>query len=77
MSEYPKLKNEADLLKIKTTDDENQNLKYKTEKHDHENIFKSLKIENENYNKNYKKFSKKESNVDYHGFSNRIWKYHN
>ena len=43
MTTYPDLKNEPELLKIKTRDDEIKNLKYQTEKHDHENILKSLK----------------------------------
>ena len=47
MSTYPKLKNETELLKTKTKDDEYKDLRYKTEKHDHENIIKSLKIDNE------------------------------
>ena len=38
----------------KTRDDEIKNLKYQTEKHDHENILKSLKIDNEYYKKKYK-----------------------
>ena len=41
---YPNLinlNNEPELLKIKTRDDEIKNLKYQTEKHDHENILKS------------------------------------
>ena len=45
MSTYPKMKNEAEYLKIKTRDDEIKNLKYQTEKHDHENKLKSLKID--------------------------------
>ena len=49
MSTYPDLKNEPELLKIKTQADENKNLKYQTEKHDHENILKSLKADNEKY----------------------------
>ena len=47
MSTYPDLKNEPELLKIKTRDNEIKNLKYQTEKHDYENILKSLKIDNE------------------------------
>ena len=47
MTTYPNLKNEPELLKIKIRDDEIRNLKYQTEKHDHENILKSLKIDNE------------------------------
>ena len=47
MSTNPNLKNEPDLLKIETRDDEIKNLKTPTEKHDHQNILKSLKIDNE------------------------------
>ena len=45
MTNYPDLKNEPDLLKIKTRDDEIKILKYKIEKHDHEKILSSLKID--------------------------------
>ena len=51
MTTYPKLNNEPELLKIKTRDVEIKNLKYQTEKHDHENIIKSFKIDNEYYRK--------------------------
>ena len=51
MSKYPDLKNEPELLRIKTRDDEFKNLKYQTEKQDHENILKSLKVDNEYYKK--------------------------
>ena len=37
---------DPELLKIKTRDDEIKNLKYQKEKHDHENILQSLKIDN-------------------------------
>ena len=40
MSTYRDLNNDLELLKIKTKDDEIKDLKYKTEKHDHENIQK-------------------------------------
>ena len=50
MTNYSDLKNEPELLKIKTRDDEIKNLKYQTEKHDFENILKSLKSDNESYN---------------------------
>ena len=53
MSTYPDLKNEVEILKIKTRDDEIKNLKYQTEKHHHENILKSLKCDNEYYKKKY------------------------
>ena len=42
---YPNLNGDPELLKIKR-DDEIKNLKYQKEKHDHENILKSLKIDN-------------------------------
>ena len=54
MSTYPNLINEPELLKIKTRDDEIKNLKYQTERHDHENIWKSLKIDNDYYKKSIK-----------------------
>ena len=59
MSNYPDLKNEPELLKIKTRDDEIKSLKYQTEKHDFENILKSLKSDNESYKKKYKSLNKK------------------
>ena len=59
MSTYPDLKNEPEFLKIKTRDDEIKNLKYQTEKHDHENILKSLKSDNESFKKKYKSLNKK------------------
>ena len=43
----------------KTRDDEIKNLKYQNEKHDHENIKKSLKIGNDYYKKKYKSLNKK------------------
>ena len=61
MTTYPNLNNnnEPELLKIKTRDDEIKNLKYQTEKHDHENILKSLKSDNEYYKKKYESLNKK------------------
>ena len=59
MSAYPNLNNEPELLKIKTRDDEIESLKYQAEKHDQENILKSLKIDNEYYKKKYKSLNKK------------------
>ena len=59
MTSYPDLKNDVELLKIKTRDDEIRNLKYQTEKHDHENILKSLKVDNDYYKKKYKSLNKK------------------
>ena len=49
---YPNIKEDVELLKIKTKDDQLKELQYKTEKHDHENILKSLKSDNETYKKN-------------------------
>ena len=60
MSVHPNLKSDdVELLKIETRDDEIKNLKYQTEKHDHENILKSLKVDNEYYKKKYKSLNKK------------------
>ena len=60
MTAYPNLKNEdVELLKIKTKDDQLKELQYRTEKHDHENILKSLKADNEKYKKLYKSLNKK------------------
>ena len=44
MSTYPQLNNEPELLKIKLRDDQLKELQNKSEKHDHENILKSLKV---------------------------------
>ena len=54
MNNYPDLRNDVELLKIKTKDDQLKELHYKTEKHNHENILKSLKVDNEFYKKKYK-----------------------
>ena len=59
MSGYLDLKNEPELLKIKTRDDEIKNLKYQTEKHDYENTPKSLESDNESYKKKYKSLNKR------------------
>ena len=59
MSTYSNLNNEPEILKIKTQSDEIKNLKYQTEKHDHENKLKSLKADNEKYKKVYKSLNKK------------------
>ena len=58
MSTYPDLENEPELLKIKTQSDEIKNLKNTQEKHDHEIILKSLKVDNEYYKKKYKNLKK-------------------
>ena len=59
MTTYPNTNNDRELLKIKTRDDEIKNLNYQTEKHDHENIIKSLKIDNEYCKKKNKRLNKK------------------
>ena len=59
MNTYSDLKKEPELLKIKTRDDEIKNLKYQTEKHDHENILKSQKVDNDYNKKKYKSLNKK------------------
>ena len=63
MTTYPNLNNEPELLKTKTRDEEIKNLKYQTEKHDHENILKSLEIDNEYYKKEYKSLKKKKLSI--------------
>ena len=59
MTNYPDLRNDVELLKIKTKVDQLKELQYKTEKHDHQNILKSLKADNEYYKKKYKNLNKK------------------
>ena len=60
MNVYPNLRSDDnELLKIKTKDDQLKELQYKTEKHDFENILKSLKSDNESYKKKYKSLNKK------------------
>ena len=47
---YPNLESEEPtLLKITTNDDETEELKFKTEKHDYGNNLKNLKIDNDKY----------------------------
>ena len=58
MSTNPNLNNDPHLLKIRTKDDKIKDLKNKTEKHDHGNILKSLKTDNEYYKKKYKNLNK-------------------
>ena len=48
---YPNINGDAEFLKLKTKDDQLKELQYKTERHDHENILKSLKSDNESYKK--------------------------
>ena len=59
MNTYPNLINDPDLLKTKTKEGEIKVLIYKTEKHDHDNISESLKIDNEYYKKKHKSLNKK------------------
>ena len=67
MSGDPNLKtDDAEFLKIKTRDDEIKKLKYQTEKHDYENILKSLKVDNDYHKKKYKNLKKKEDITHYH-----------
>ena len=60
MTTYSKINNEIELSKIKIKDDAIKNLKYQTEKHDHENKLKGLKIDNDYYKKKYKSLNKKQ-----------------
>ena len=53
MSTYLNLNTEPEILKIKTRDDELKNLKRQTEKHDDENIIKSLKSDNDHHKKKF------------------------
>ena len=59
MSTYPNLKNDPELLNIKTKYDEIKDSKDKTERNDHENILKPPKIDKEHYKKKYKSFNKR------------------
>ena len=61
---YRILKVDTTLLKITTEDDENEELKDRTEKHDHEKILKSLHIDDEYYEKKDRNF-KKEGTFNY------------
>ena len=60
MTAYPYLNNEPELFKIQIRVDEIKNLKFRTGKHDHEIILKSLESDNEPYKKKYKSSNKKE-----------------
>ena len=60
MTTYPRLKKEyPTLLKITAKDGQLEELHYRTEKHDHENTLKSLKIDNDFFKKKYKSLNKK------------------
>ena len=54
MSAYLKVNNDPELINIKTKYDQIKEFKYRTERHDHENILNSLIIDNEYYRKKYK-----------------------
>ena len=58
MSSNPNFKNDPELLRRKTKDDQNEDLKNKTEKRYHENILKPLEIDNEYYEKKHKSLNK-------------------
>ena len=67
MSGYPNLETEdVEAIKIKTKEDQLKELQHKTEKYDHENILKSLKIDKEDFKKKYKSLNKKKKIIDYH-----------
>ena len=55
------MKNDPAWLKIKAKDDEIKDLKHEIEKHDHENILKSLKNDDEQYKKKHKSIDKKKA----------------
>ena len=59
MSTYPNSNNEPGFLKIKTRDDAIKNLKYRSEKHNHQKILKCPKTDNEYYKKEYKSLYRK------------------
>ena len=59
MSSYPNLNIDPELLKLKIKHDDNKDKKFKTEKHDHKNILKSLKVHNEYLQKKYESSNKK------------------
>ena len=55
----PNKNGKAELIKIKTKDDQLKEQKYETEKHDHEKSSKSLKRDIEFYEKKNKSLNKK------------------
>ena len=56
---YPNLNNHPDFLKLKTRDDEIKQIKINSEKHDYDNNWNSLKIDNDFFEEKYKSFNKK------------------
>ena len=78
MTIYPNIniKNEPETLKTKTKDDQSKVSKYRTEKHDYENLIKSPKIDNQYYRKKYESLNKNNfindhRNYDFIGIGNR------
>ena len=66
MSGHPIFKtDDVEISEIKTNGDQLKELQYKTEKHDHEKLLKTLKSDNESYKKKYKSLNKKNI-VNYH-----------
>ena len=59
MSGNPNMNNDPEFSKIKTRDDHLKKLHYKTEKHDYENILKSLGTDCDFHKKKYKNLNKK------------------
>ena len=56
---YTNISNDPELLRIKSKDDLLKELQYRTEKHDFDNILKSLKNDNESFKKKYKSLNRK------------------
>ena len=54
MIKYPIINIEPELLKIKKRDDEIKNFKHQIEKHDHQNILKCLKTDENIIGRNVK-----------------------
>ena len=54
MTNYSNFCNGQELLKMRTRDDETKKIKYPFENSDHENILKSLNLDNKHYKTKYK-----------------------
>ena len=72
MSTYPTPKIDPELIELKTKNDEIKDSKYETENHDHEDLIKLRKIDNEYYKKKYKSLNKKKGFISYHRNYNTI-----
>ena len=59
MSTNPILNNDPELFKVTTKDEQLKKVQIKTEKHDHENVLKSLRMNNEFFRKKYNSSNKK------------------